>query len=207
MLGCVLGGAQAAWVTGYDEGFEIPSQESLRLGIRTAQVIGEETSIPYTVDPLAGSYYVECLTDEIEEKVKEALKKIDDMGGSLRCIKDGYYQREILKSAYEWQKGVENGAIPVVGLNKYIGEEDFKITPYEPDPKRREKALESLEKAKKHRDATLVKKSLQNLRSAAGNEANLMPFIVEAAKAYCTVGEISEILRDVYGPFKEISVL
>lgn len=206
LLGCVLGGAQAAWVTGYDEGFEIPSQDSLKLGIRTAQVIGEETSIPYTVDPLAGSYFVECLTDEIEEEVKQALKKIDERGGSLQCIKDGYYQRKILNSAYEWQKGVENGTIPIVGLNKYV-EEDFKITPYEPDPKRREKALESLKKAKRNRDMSSVKKNLENLRIAAGTESNLMPFIVKAVKAYCTVGEISEILRDIYGPFKEISIL
>jgi methylmalonyl-CoA mutase N-terminal domain/subunit len=207
LLGCVLGGAQAAWVTCYDEGFQIPSREALKLGIRTAQVVAEETSIADTVDPLAGSYFLEKLTDEIEKRMRETLDKIDNMGGALHCIKKGYYQNEISKGAYEWQKRVENGERTIIGLNKYReDEEKIEIKPYEPDPRRWDKALESLNMAKSQRNSQTVKKALENLKQAAKAEKNLMPYLIEAVRAYSTVGEISDVLRDVYGSFKQIEI-
>jgi methylmalonyl-CoA mutase N-terminal domain/subunit len=207
LLGCVLGGAHAAWVTCYDEGYEIPSREALKLGIRTAQVIAEETSIADTVDPLAGSYFVEWLTDEIEKRIRDTLDKIDSMGGALKCVKSGYYQNEISKEAYEWQRRVENGERTIIGLNKYMEDnEKVDIKLYEPDPKRREKALNSLNKAKNQRDSQTVKKVLEVLKQATKSEKNLMPYIIEAVRAYSTVGEISEVLRDAYGEFKQVSL-
>jgi len=208
LLGCVLGGAQAAWVTCYDEGYEIPSREALKLGIRTAQIIAEETSIPGTVDPLAGSYFVEWLTDEMEKQVKQVLQKIENNGGALKCIKDGYYHNKILKTAYEWQKLVESGEITIVGLNKHLEhDEEIKIEPYEPDPRRKEKALESLRKIKSRRKSRSVKRTLDNLCEAAETDRNLMPYIIECVKAYCTIGEISNVLRNFYGEFREIKVV
>jgi methylmalonyl-CoA mutase N-terminal domain/subunit len=208
LLGCVLGGAQAAWVTCYDEGYEIPSREALKLGIRTAQIIAEETSIPGTVDPLAGSYFVEWLTDEIETKVHQALQDIENKGGALTCIKEGYYQNLILKTAYAWQKRVESGEVTVVGRNKHTEQDEpRRIEPYEPDPRRKTKALESLRKTRSSRNPQLVSRTLDGLHQAAQADENLMAHIIECVKAYCTVGEISDVLREVYGEFKEIGVV
>jgi methylmalonyl-CoA mutase N-terminal domain/subunit len=202
LLAMVLGGVQSAWVSGYDEAYEIPSPEALKLSIRLANIIAEETNVTHTVDPLAGSYYIEWLTDEIEKRIEDKLAEINQMGGALECIKRGYYTREILKNAYEWQKKVESGEIPIVGMNIYP-EEEQELILYQPDPRLKEKALESLKKARSIRDVNKVKINLNKLRDAAEAGENLMPYIIKAVKSLATVGEISSVLREVYGEYKE----
>lgn len=208
LLAMVLGGVQSAWVSGYDEAYEIPSPEALKLSVRTANIIADETNVASTIDPLGGSYYVEWLTDEMEKRIKEKIEEVESRGGALECIKKGYYQREILKQSYEWQKKVESGEITIVGVNKYLEEkeEEAELALYEPDPRLREKALKSLRKARGQRDDSEVRESLGKLREAAEAKENLMPFMIDAVKALATVGEISGVLRDVYGEFKQIKI-
>jgi len=208
LLAMVLSGVQSGWVSGYDEAYEIPSPEALKLSVRIANTIADETNVTSTIDPLGGSYYVEWLTDEMERKIKEKIKEVKSKGGALESIKNGYYQREILNGSYQWQKRVECGEIPIVGVNTYLEEkeEEIELALYEPDPRMRKKALESLKKVKSKRDGGKVRKSLRKLRKVAEADENLMPFIIDAVKALATVGEISDILRDVYGEFKEIKM-
>lgn len=208
LLAMVLGGVQSAWVSGYDEAYEIPSPEALKLSVRIANVIADETNVASTIDPLGGSYYVEWLTDEMEKRIREKIEEVELRGGALECIKNGYYQREILKQSYEWQKKVESGEMTIVGVNKYLEEkgEEAELALYEPDPRLREKALESLRKAKSKRDKSEVREGLGKLREAAEAGENLMPFMIDAVKVLATVGEISSVLRDVYGEFKQIKV-
>ncbi len=207
LLACVLGGAQTAWVTCYDEGYEIPSVHALTIGIRTAQVIAEETSIPDVIDPLAGSYFIEWLTDEMEERIEKEVEEIERRGGALKCIKEGYFQRKIADSAYEWQKRVESGEITVIGLNKYVeAEEEPPITLYKPNPLRQQKAIESKRIALSQRDPDKVREALRGLREAAESGENVMPTVLQAVKAYCTIGEMCDVLREVYGEYKEVIV-
>jgi len=203
LLAIVLGGAQSAWVSGYDEAYEIPSPEALKFGVRTAQIIGEEANVASVVDPLGGSYFIEWLTDEMEARIQEEINSIESKGGALECIKSGYYQNVISYSAYEWQKKVEAGETIVVGQNKYVEKEEPELETYEPDPRRRKKARESLAKAKRQRDTTSVRKKLAHLREGAQEDRNLMPYIIDAVKELATVGEISNALRDVYGEYKQ----
>lgn len=207
LLAIVLGGAQSAWVSGYDEAYEIPSPEALKLGVRTAQIIGEEANVASVVDPLGGSYFIEWLTDEMEAGIQEEINSIESKGGALECIKSGYYQNVISQRAYEWQKKVESGETIVVGQNKYVEKELPELETYEPDPRRRDKAMESLARAKRHRDVTGVRKKLAQLREGAQEGRNLMPYIIDAVKELATVGEISEVLRDVYGEHQQWRVL
>jgi methylmalonyl-CoA mutase N-terminal domain/subunit len=206
LLGMILGGFQSGWVSGYDEAYEIPSPKALKFSVRISNIIADETNVTSTIDPLGGSYYIEWLTDEMEKRIKEKIEEVKSMGGALECIKKGYYQREILKCAYEWQKRVESGDISIVGVNKYMEEEEAKLELYEPHPLLEEKALKSLKKAKSQRSNSGVRRSLRKLREAAEAKDNLMPFIIDAVKVLATVGEISDVLRDVYGEFKQIQI-
>ncbi len=205
LLSMVLGGFQSGWVSCYDEAYEIPSPEALKFSVRIANVIADETNVTGTIDPLGGSYFIESLTDEIEKRIEERMREVESKGGALRCIKDLFYEKEILNSAYDWQKKVESGEIPIVGVNKYLEEDekDPNLRLYEPSPLLREKAIASLQKAKNDRDRTKVKESLLRLKEAALAEHNLMPYIIDAVKTLATVGEISDTLRDTYGEFDQ----
>jgi len=203
LLAIVLGGAQSAWVSGYDEAYEIPSPEALRFGVRTAQIIGEETNVANVVDPVGGSYFIEWLTDEMETRIQEEINNIESRGGALECIRNGYYQNVISECAYQWQKSVETGETVIVGQNRYVEKEEPDLKTYEPDPRRRKKALENLAKAKRYRDRTRVREKLAHLREAAEGGKNLMPYIIDAVKELATVGEISDTLRDVYGEYRQ----
>ncbi|NIN51790.1 MAG: methylmalonyl-CoA mutase, partial [Nitrososphaeria archaeon] len=208
LLACVLGGGQTIWMSGIDEGYEIPTPETLKLSVRAAQIIAEETSTPDVVDPLAGSYYVEWLTDAMEERLLAKINKIDEMGGALEAIKKGYYSREITQEAFEWHRKIQRGEIPWVGENLYVEEEeDAKVKIYEPFPDRERKALESLETVRRTRDEADVGRVLRVLREAAEAGQNLMPYFIDAVKAYATVGEMSTVLREVYGEFEQITVI
>lgn len=204
-LACVLGGAQLMGTTCYDEALAIPTEEAVQVAIRTQHVVAEESGITETVDPLAGSYFVETLTHQIEEAVLEYLQLIDEMGGAIKATEEGYFQRELAKAAYEYQKEVESGEKVVVGVNKYQVEEDARLRIFQVDPKVEKRQISRLNELKSVRDTKEVEKTLQKVRRDAEEEKNIMPSILDAVRSYATIGEISDVLRDVFGEHKEES--
>jgi len=203
-LAAVLGGTQSLHTNSWDEALALPSEESARIALRTQQIIAHESGVTKTADPLGGSYYLEARTDEIEAGVLAYLKKIEDMGGTLKAIESGYIQREIQESAYLYQKQIEAGKRIVVGLNEYAqaGERpDFKIQ-LPPETQEREQ-IARLRDAKKRRDPGKVEARLADLKTALAEERNLMPPLVEAVKSLATLGEITKILKDAFGEYQE----
>jgi len=200
-MAAVLGGVQHAFLSSMDEPFQTPSEESARVAIRTQQILAHELGVIDTVDPLGGSYYVESLTNQIEEKVWDYLKRIDSMGGALAAIEKGFYQTEISSSAYQLQKKIEEKERIVVGVNEYRIEEQIHIKPLKYDPKAEKKVVSGLKSFKKERDGLAVKKALEEVKRAAEKSENLVPPVFGAVKQYATVGEISNVLREVYGEY------
>ena len=203
-LAAVLGGTQSLHTNSRDEAMALPSEESVRIALRTQQIIAHESGAADTVDPLGGSYFLETLTESIEERVWAYLRKIDDMGGMFKAIEQGYVQREIQESAFNYQKKVENKEQVIVGLNEYAGAPDKIKFRLHATARKIEKAqVARLRHLKRTRSARAVKKSLEALRRAAGSSDNLMPYFIAAVKAEATLGEISDVLRDVYGIYQE----
>ena len=202
-LACVLGGAQLMGTTSYDEALAIPTKEAVQVAIRTQHIVAEECGVTETVDPLAGSYFVETLTSQIEDAVLEYLRKIDEMGGAVKATEEGFFQRELADAAYKYQKNVESGEKVVVGVNKYQIEEEARLKLFKVDPQVEQRQINRLQKLKKERNNQEVANTLQRVRLAAEKEINLIPSILDAVEAYATLGEISDILRDVYGEHKE----
>ncbi|MBU2497539.1 MAG: methylmalonyl-CoA mutase, partial [Proteobacteria bacterium] len=202
-LAAVLGGVQHVFLSSLDEPFQTPSEETAQIAIRTQQILAHELGVSHTVDPLGGSYYVESLTNEIEEKVMDYLKRIESMGGAMVAIEKGFYQSEIANAAYQSQQEINKKERIVVGVNEYRVEEKPKIKPLKSDPKAEKKVVSSLKQFKKDRNSLEVKKALDGVKKAAEKDENLVPATFEAVKAYATVGEISNVLRDVYGEYVE----
>ncbi len=198
-LAAVLGGTQSLHTNSREEALALPTEDSVRLALRTQQVIAHESGVGNTVDPLAGSYYVEALTREIEDRVTAYIEKIDELGGTARAIEQGYIQREIQESAYTHQKEVESCERVVVGLNKYrIAEEPpTNLLRLDPEVERRER--EKLEQLRGRRDNAHVTTTLEGVRKAAAGRENLVPRIQEAVEAYATLGEICDVLRGEFG--------
>ncbi len=201
-LSAVLGGTQSLHTNSYDEALSLPTEKSVRIALRTQQIIAYETGVADTVDPLAGSYFVEKLTDEIEERVWDYLEKIDAMGGAVTAIEKGYFQEEIAKSAYEWQMEVERGERIIVGVNAFKSEkkEKEKIEIFRLPDEVVEKIIERLRKFKASRGKDYVK-ALEELKRKARTDENLMPYILDAIRAKATLGEISDALREVWGTY------
>ncbi len=206
-LSAVLGGTQSLHTNSMDEALCLPSEESVQVALRTQQVIANETGVADTVDPLAGSYYVEALTTEICERAEEYIKKIDEIGGSVSAIEQGYVQREIQDSAYKYQREIEKSERVVIGLNKFQVEEEKPTNLLRVDPSVRVDQIERLKKVKAERDDEKVQKSLAELKQSAEGTDNLLPYIVNAVKTYATLGEICDVLRGVYGEYQQISTL
>jgi methylmalonyl-CoA mutase N-terminal domain/subunit len=207
-LAAVLGGTQSLHTNSKDEALALPSEDSVRTALRTQQIAAHESGVTETVDPLAGSYYVEELTDKICSEVYTYLEKIDRMGGMVRAIEKGYVQKEIQDSAYRYQREVEEGKRIVVGVNKYQTEGEPPKDLLKLDPKVQELQLAKLEEVKRSRDREAVDSSLTKLRNAAEDDReNLIPPILEAVKVYATMGEICDQLRAVFGEHKESIVL
>jgi methylmalonyl-CoA mutase N-terminal domain/subunit len=200
-MAAILGGVQYAFCSSMDEPFQTPSEESARVAIRTQQILAHELGVIDTVDPLGGSYYVESLTNQIEEKVWDYLKKIESMGGALAAIEKGFYQTEISSAAYQFQQQIANKERIVVGVNEYRIEEQINIKPLKHDPKAEKKVVSGLKSFKKERGELAVKKALEEVKRAAEKNENLVPPVFEAVKQYATVGEISNVLREVYGEY------
>ncbi len=201
-LAAVLGGCQSLHTNSRDEALALPTEESVRLALRTQQVIAFESGVPNTIDPLAGSYFIEKLTDEIENGVKKYLDKVESMGGAVKAIEVGYFQAEIAKSAYEYQKKIEAKEQIVVGVNEFTDTDKAEPKIFEPDLKVRETQAERLKSLKKERNTENVKKCLERLKQEANGKTNLMPAIIEAVESYATLGEISGALREVWGTFQ-----
>lgn len=208
-LAAVLGGTQSLHTNSYDEALALPSEEAVRIALRTQQIIAYESGVADTIDPLAGSYFVEALTNETERKAVEYIQKIEQMGhgsileGVFAGIENGFFQREIAQAAYEYQKQVESGEQIIVGVNKYVMPQDEKVNILRVDPEVQRRQIERLKKARAERDNKAVARALERLATAARNRENTMPYIVEAVKAYASVGEIMEVLKKVHGAYRE----
>ena len=202
-LAAVLGGTQSLHTNSRDEAYALPTEDSVRIALRTQQIIGYESGVADMIDPLGGSYAVEALTDEIERKSTEYFEKIDAMGGAIKAIEAGYIQGEIAESAYQYQKEIEKKKRIIVGLNQFqIEEQPLKdILRIKPEVEQYQK--EKLSRVKKERDNGKVKQTLAVLKKAAQGTENVVPPILEAVKAYSTIGEISDTLREVFGEYKE----
>jgi methylmalonyl-CoA mutase N-terminal domain/subunit len=202
-LAAVLGGTQSLHTNSQDEALALPTEASARLALRTQQVIAYESGVTETVDPLGGSYFIEALTDEIEAKAAEYIRKIDDMGGALRAIEAGYIQKEIQDAAYAYQKAVETGEQVIVGVNRFHmkAEESFDILRIDPSIEANQKA--KLTALRGRRDNAAVAAALARIEQAARGTDNLMPPILDAVRAYATIGEISDAMRKVFGLYQE----
>ncbi len=201
-LAAALGGTQSLHTNSYDEALALPCEESVRIALRTQQVLGHETGITATSDPLGGSYYVESLTNDIEQRALDYLDKIKKMGGVVRAIEEGYVQREIQQSAYRVQKRIEGEDSIVVGVNRFKTDEEAPKNLLEVDPEMENRQRNKLAAVKRERDEAMVKECLGVLQEAAEGSANLMPPIIEAVRAYATLGEICGVLRETFGEYE-----
>ncbi|MFX1252984.1 MAG: methylmalonyl-CoA mutase [Promethearchaeota archaeon] len=201
-LSAVLGGTQSLHTNSLDEAFALPSEAAVQIALRTQQIIAHESQVAETIDPLAGSYYVESLTKKLEAEALEYIEKIDKLGGATAAIEQGYIQQEIADSAYRYQKEIESKKFIVVGQNEYITDEEVKIPTLKIDPAIEKRQIAKLQEVKKSRDNNLVKEALTELKTAAQGDDNLMPFILKAVKTYATLGEICNVLREVFGEYK-----
>lgn len=206
-LAAVLGGTQSLHTNSRDEALSLPTEDSVRIALRTQQIVAYESGVADTVDPLAGSYYVESLTDQIEEKVWEYIHKIDDMGGAVKAIEQGYIQKEIADSSYAYQKAVESGEQVVVGVNKFTVKEEGHKEHMVIDSTIADKQVAKIKAVKEKRDSQAAADALAALRAAAATDENLMPYIVDCARKWCTEGEICNELRAVFGEYRPMEVL
>ena len=201
-LSAVLGGTQSLHTNGFDEAIALPTEDAAQIAVRTQQIIAYESGVADTVDPLAGSYFIEALTNEVEEKAWEYIKKIDAMGGSVNAIEQGYIQNEIASSAYKYQNQIEKKEKTIVGLNKFQTKEKPFDNILTIDDSIRNKQIEKIKKIKAERDNKKVEESLNKLESHARGDINLMPVILNACENYATLGEIADKLRTVFGEYK-----
>lgn len=198
-LAAVMGGTQSLHTNGYDEALSLPTEEAAGIALRTQQIIAYESGAPDTADPLAGSYFVETLTGEVEKAITELIAKIDAMGGSIAAIEEGFMQDEIARSAYEYQRQIETGEKIIVGVNKFQSEEHHLIPGFRVDDHIRIEQSEKLALLREKRNPEKVANSLAAINARAISGENLMPVIIEAADNYCTLGEIADELRKVFG--------
>ena len=213
-LAAVLGGTQSLHVSGYDEAFDIPSEEAMRMSLATQLILSHESGVTNTVDPLAGSYFIESMTNNMEEAAWEYINKIETMGvgqfpmkiGMLGAIDTGYIELEIARAAYEYQLRIESGDQVIVGLNQYQSESKQKLELFEFDPEEEEWQRARLDETKTNRSTSDVKSALSSLKQAASNDKNLMPPVLEAVGAMATEGEILDTMRDVYGEYVDPGV-
>jgi methylmalonyl-CoA mutase N-terminal domain/subunit len=201
-LAAVLGGTQSLHTNGYDEALSLPTEEAARIALRTQQIVAFESGAADTVDPLAGSYFVESLTKQVEEEAWKLIGKIDAMGGSVSAIEQGFIQDEIARSAYDYQRQVERQEKIIVGVNKFQVTETNTPPPFKIDDSIRQVQSEKLATLRRQRDHAKCDQLLQLLSDKAGSDENIMPTVIEAVEQKCTLGEIADTLREVYGEYK-----
>jgi methylmalonyl-CoA mutase N-terminal domain/subunit len=201
-LAAVLGGTQSLHTNGYDEALSLPTEEAARIALRTQQIVAFESGASDTADPLAGSYFVENLTNETEEAAWKLINKIDAMGGSVSAIEAGFIQEEIARSAYEYQRNIESGEKIIVGVNKFQSAEMGSTPLFKIDDSIRQVQTKKLEQLRNMRNPAKCDNILQDLNDKASSEENIMPTVIEAVENKCTLGEIADTLREVYGEYK-----
>jgi methylmalonyl-CoA mutase N-terminal domain/subunit len=206
-MAAVLGGTQSLHTNSYDEALALPTESSARIALRTQQIIGYESGVPHTVDPVAGSYFIETLTSELEREAQAYLDKIDALGGTLKAIERGYVQQEIQNAAYDFQQKLEAKQAIVVGVNEFEIEEEKEIELQRIDPALERSQVERLKALRSKRDAGKWQSAINDVKDAASSRENLMPRIIAAVEAHATVGEIADAMRGVFGEYKETVVL
>ena len=202
-LAAVLGGAQSLHTNSYDEVLALPTEQAVTVALRTQQIIAEETGVPLTIDPLGGSYFLERLTDQMEEQAMAYIRKIDALGGIVRAIDRGYPQREIAEAAYRYQLLDDRGEKTVVGVNKYVMPQEAPVEYLKIDEAIEREQMERVKRVKASRDPSKVERRLKQLADACRNGQNVMPVLVDAVKDYVSLGEISDVYRQVFGLYRE----
>jgi len=202
-LAAVMGGTQSLHTNSLDEVLAIPTEEAATIALRTQQIIAEESGVANTIDPLGGSYFVETLTNNMEEEALDIIQKIDDMGGMLAAIERNYPQQEIADSAYHYQRQIDEKEKTVVGVNKYVTDEDIPVEVLEIDEELENLQIEKINRLKNERDNKLVKESLERVRDACAGTLNVMEPLIEAVKNYATLQELCDVYRQVYGEYRD----
>ncbi len=205
-LTAALSGAQTTALCSFDEAYTIPTPRAALLSLRTFQILMEEIGLRDTVDPLGGSYFVETITKEMEEKILEEMEKVEKIGGMVHAVKTGYVQREVAQQAYEYEKKLQKGEVIKVGVNKYTEGVDMEVELHPYDEAWAQKQIEALKELRSRRDGKAVARALKELEVAARSQKNVMPYLVDCCKAYATVGEMADVFRDVFGEHKEPSI-
>jgi methylmalonyl-CoA mutase N-terminal domain/subunit len=207
-LSAVLGGAQSLHTNGLDEAYTIPSEMAMKVALRTQQILADETGVTSVIDPLGGSYYVENLTGELERGIDEYMEKIEEMGGVISAIEQGYFQREISDTAYAFARRKASGDRPVIGVNKYVdAEADQKIEVHKLDPESEARQIARLKQTREDRDPARAEKAMRELLAVARDDgANVMPATIEAVRAHLSMGEITGALREIFGSYTETPV-
>jgi methylmalonyl-CoA mutase N-terminal domain/subunit len=202
-LSAVLGGTQSLHTNSMDEALALPSEKAARIALRTQQIIAEESGVTNTVDPLGGSYYIEWLTDKMEEETYKYFDRVEKLGGVIPAIEKGFFQREIAEAAYRYQREIDSKKRIVVGVNEYSIDEEITIPILKMDEKGEERQINRLKNLRKNRNNTNMERNLERLRKAASGDENLMPYILECVHSYATLGETCQVLRDVFGEYEE----
>jgi len=205
-LAAALSGAQTTALGSYDEAYTIPTPHSALISLRTLQLLMDEVGLRDTVDPLAGSYFIETLTKQMEEKIVEEMAKIDKVGGMVKAISSGYIQKEISRQAYEFEKGIQNGALIKIGVNKYTEGEQQDVELHEYSDESAKEQIKSLNELRRTRNNKDVTRTLKALKKATRDKVNVMPYLVDCCKAYATVGEMTGVFRDIFGEFVEPNI-
>jgi methylmalonyl-CoA mutase N-terminal domain/subunit len=202
-LAAVLGGTQSLHTNSMDEALALPSEKAVNIALRTQQVIAHETGVANTIDPLGGSFYLEWLTNEMEKRTYAMFNEISSFGGVIKAIEAGYFQREIAESAFRYQREIDRQQRIIVGVNDYVADQPIAIPILEFDPDGERRQIARLQALRRDRDNERVGVTLNALRDAAKGTANMMPFILDAVKAYATLQEITDVLRQVFGVYQE----
>jgi len=205
-LTAALSGAQTTALCSFDEAYTIPTKRAALISLRTFQILMDEIGLRDTVDPLAGSYFMETLTKEMEEKILEEMEKIEKIGGMIEAVSSGYVQREVARQAYEYEKKLQEGKVIKVGVNKYTEGEDMEVELHEYNEEWARQQIERLKELRRTRDNKAVKDALKALEKAAREQENVMPYLVECCKCYSTVGEMANVFRDVFGEHVEPNI-
>jgi methylmalonyl-CoA mutase N-terminal domain/subunit len=202
-LAAVLGGTQSLHTNSLDEALALPSQEAVTVALRTQQIIAHETGVTNTIDPLGGSFFVEALTNKMEEECYRYFRAVEALGGVIPAIEQGYFQRQIAESAFRYQREIDTKRRIIVGVNEYTTDEPVPVKLLEMDRAGEQRQIERLRKVRAERDNAEVKRRLADLRKAAEGTENLMPYILDAVRKYATLGEICEVFRQVFGEYRE----
>jgi methylmalonyl-CoA mutase N-terminal domain/subunit len=201
-IAAVLGGTQSLHTNGFDEALGLPTQEAASIALRTQQIVANESGISDTADPLAGSYFIESLTNELEQKALALIQQIDEMGGAVSSIENGFMQNKIAESAYAYQKAIESKEKIIVGVNQFESTSTTNIPVFQIDESIRIQQIEKLKALKSNRDNTKVVACLAAVKNAATGTENIMPSVIDAIENYCTLGEIADVLRGIYGEYQ-----